>query len=121
MKRRFLMVSIILAAAAAGAACKKKEQPAAVVVTPPPVVAPQAEKGAAVFGAKCAGCHRINGTGGSMGTDLSHVGARHDAVFLQTLLQNPATYYPKGVNMPAFGEMPKNDMDALITYLLTLK
>jgi mono/diheme cytochrome c family protein len=119
---RGIALICILAAGVVTAGCKKQEsREEVVVVTPPPVAAPQAEKGAALFVTKCAGCHKVNGAGGTAGSDLSRVGTRHDAVFLETLLQNPGTYYPKGVDMPAFKDMPKEDMDSLIAYLLTLK
>ncbi|MEQ1869647.1 MAG: c-type cytochrome [Vicinamibacterales bacterium] len=38
------------------------------------VPAGNAENGARVFGAQCAGCHRVNGRGGRLGPDLSRVG-----------------------------------------------
>jgi putative heme-binding domain-containing protein len=34
-----------------------------------------AENGQRIFRANCAGCHRVNGTGGRLGPDLSRVGA----------------------------------------------
>ena len=122
MRRRLIGCFCILVAVTLAGGCRKKEKAEeVVVVVPPPVVAPQADKGAALFQAKCAVCHKVNGAGGTVGTDLTKVGARHDAVFLQTLLMDPAVYYPKGVKMPAFKDMPKEEMDALISYLLTLK
>ena len=43
---------------------------------PAPADSPRgnAENGAKVFGAQCAACHRVNGTGGRLGPDLSRVG-----------------------------------------------
>lgn len=40
----------------------------------PSVVAGNAVHGEQVFRAQCAGCHRVNGTGGRLGPDLSRIG-----------------------------------------------
>jgi len=121
--KRWVVVALVAGVAAFG--CKKKEEPpppsTVTVVTPPPVVAPTIEKGAAIFQQKCVVCHKVGGVGGTIGTDLTTVGTRHDAVYLQTLLKDPKQYYPQGVKMPAFADMSQEDMDALIAYLLTLK
>lgn len=42
--------------------------------TPTDVVAGNAENGARIFRAQCASCHRIDGTGGRLGPDLSRIG-----------------------------------------------
>ena len=46
------------------------------LAAPAPTDAPKgnAENGQRVFRANCAGCHRVNGTGGRLGPDLSRVG-----------------------------------------------
>ena len=123
MKRlSLLMVVVVITAAAAG--CRKNEEnvrESVVVVAPPAVSAPLIEQGGKVFAEKCVVCHMINGKGGTVGTDLTSVGKRHDAAFLQTLLQNPKQYYPQGVKMPAFNDMKKEDRDALIAFLLSLR
>ncbi len=47
------------------------------IASPTPTEAPagNAENGARVFRAQCAGCHRVNGSGGRLGPDLSRIGA----------------------------------------------
>jgi mono/diheme cytochrome c family protein len=122
MRKSLLPGMLITAGAAVIGGCNKteKQEPVAVVV-PPPVVSPVVERGGRVFRERCVVCHKVNGTGGTIGSDLTKVGARHDAVYLQTLLYYPGTYYPQGVKMPSFRELPKEDMDAIIAYLLTLK
>lgn len=124
MRKSIVPIVVICVAGAVMAAegCKKKEEPKteAVTVVVPPPGSPLIEHGMEVFKEKCVVCHSINGIGGTIGTDLSKVGQRHDAVFLQTQLQDP-TIYKKDTRMPSFKDMPKNDKDSLIAYLLTLK
>jgi cytochrome c oxidase cbb3-type subunit III len=40
-----------------------------------PIASGNAENGARIFRAQCAGCHRVDGEGGRLGPDLSRVGA----------------------------------------------
>lgn len=124
MQKKVILALTLLAAAMACPGCKKKEpeapKEAVTVVVPPPVASPLVEQGAKVFQEKCMVCHKVNGVGGEIGTDLSKVGQRHDAVFLQTQLKDP-TLYKKDTKMPSFKDMPKENLDALIAYLLTLK
>lgn len=121
---RFLVVALTLVPVAACPGCKKKEsevtKKTVTVVVPPPVASPLVERGAKIFQSHCVVCHKVNGIGGDIGTDLSKVGERHDAVFLQTQLKNPALYR-KDTKMPSYKDLPKEDMDSLIAYLLTLK
>ena len=57
--------------------------------------------GAALFQASgCFDCHRLNGTGGGEGPDLTHVGSRLDQATIEKLLIDPAAVNPKG-DMPA--------------------
>lgn len=124
MRKMMIITIAVLTAVTALNACKKKEaeppKESVTVVVPPPVASPLVERGAKIYQEKCAVCHKVNGVGGEIGTDLSKVGQRHDAVFLQTQLKDPALY-KKDSKMPSFKDMPKEDMDALIAYLLTLK
>jgi len=124
MKKALVYVVAAACALTTAEGCRKKEpeKPATevTVVVPPPISSPLIERGAKDFQEKCAVCHKINGVGGSIGTDLSKVGERHDAVFLQTQMKDP-TLYKKDTRMPSFKDMPQEDMDALIAYLLTLK
>lgn len=124
MRKSFLPIAALCMAGAviATGGCRKKEEPKteAVTVVVPPPGSPLIEHGMEVFKEKCVVCHSVNGVGGTIGTDLSRVGQRHDAVFLQTQLQDP-TIYKKDTQMPSFKDMPKTDKDALIAYMLTLK
>jgi len=106
--------------------CKKKEEappataPDVTVVVPPPVPAELVQKGAEVFAKKCAACHAVNGVGGTVGPDLSKIGGTRDALYLQTQLQDPKAYN-KDSKMPSFMDMAKEDKDAVVAYMLTLK
>ena len=72
-------------------------------------VAAQAEsKGEQIFKQKCAMCHIVNGKGGAIGPDLTKVAANMKEGDLKA-------------QMPSFKTLPKADMDALLSYLKTLK
>jgi mono/diheme cytochrome c family protein len=47
----------------------------------------------------CLGCHRLNGDGGTIGPDLTAVGARRSAAFIQGMITDPARTWP-GTRMP---------------------
>ena len=115
------VVCVPLALSSGGCTKKEEKTPETVtVVVPPPVNAPLLQKGAKVFAEKCASCHLVNGAGGTAGPDLSRIGAQRDALYLQTQLQDPTAYKPDS-KMPSFKDMPKDDKDALVAYLLSLK
>ena len=67
----------------------------------------------------CPACHTINGEGGTIGPDLSSVGATHDVAWLVQFLQNPSVMLP-GSRMPAH-PLPPADMQAVAEYLVGLK
>ena len=102
---------------------------AAAFVVSPTIVTAQGgpgdpAKGAKVYAAlKCSVCHKINGTGGPMGSDLSTIGVKRDAAWLAKYLPNPVVLDPK--NPPKMKMPPTKakgqELDDLIAYLLTLK
>jgi nitric oxide reductase subunit C len=67
----------------------------------------------------CAGCHMINGIGGTTGPDLSHVGSKRDRAWLIGHFKDPDDYV-KGSAMPEV-EAPQADLEQLTDYMLTLK
>jgi cytochrome c oxidase subunit II len=80
--------------------------------------------------ARCAGCHTVRGTaaGGRVGPDLTHVASRSTIAagtlpnardHLREWIRDPQASKP-GNQMPR-NELPGGDMDALLTYLETLK
>lgn len=58
--------------------------------------------GAALFQASgCFDCHRLSGTGGDQGPDLTHVGSRLDQATIERLLTDPTAVNPKAEMTPA--------------------
>jgi nitric oxide reductase subunit C len=85
------------------------------------VVAPESSEGSLLLGRNgCTACHKINGMGGSVGPDLSHVGSRRDAPWIAQQITEPASHYPKTI-MPSFKTLSKTQVDELVHYLSNLK
>jgi ubiquinol-cytochrome c reductase cytochrome b subunit len=80
-----------------------------------------AQQGARLFSSLgCSGCHRINGTGGAVGPDLSHEGTRgRSQQWLVTQIQNPKAHDPNTV-MPPFDSLSSQQINQLTDYLLSL-
>ncbi len=84
---------------------------------PPPPVSADQERAAAVIGTRCITCHTIDGDGGRLGPDLSHVGSRHDAGWLEKWIADPEALKPEA-EMPAFGrQLPPGDIAAVARFL----
>ncbi|MCF7702342.1 cytochrome c oxidase subunit II [Loktanella sp. M215] len=92
----------------------------------------QAQRGAEVFLAEgCGACHAVRGTEavGQVGPDLTHVGSRKSlgAGVLEPTIANIADWIAHTddlkpeVEMPAYTDMPEDDLMALATYLKGLK
>ncbi|WP_158795353.1 cytochrome b N-terminal domain-containing protein [Pedobacter sp. L105] len=82
-----------------------------------PAKNPVIQKGAILFYKKgCQYCHRINGSGGVKGPDLSVIGRSWDEQQLSLQIVNG------GTDMPAYGGMlSKEDLNALVQYLRSKK
>ena len=77
-------------------------------------------KGAQVYKTlRCSMCHKIQGSGGKVGPDLTDVGTRRDAAWLTKYLPNPKGTIP-GSKMPPAKASP-DDLAALVAYLASLK
>ncbi len=63
---------------------------------------PRTESAAATFARHCIGCHVIDGDGIAEGPDLTRIGEKHDAAYLERLIADPESVNPKA-EMPAFG------------------
>jgi mono/diheme cytochrome c family protein len=84
------------------------------------------EQGEKLYGSnKCSMCHSIAGKGNPKGP-LDEVGSKRTAEEIRQWLINPAEMTGKTKStrkppMPTYAKLPKEDIDALIAYLLTLK
>ena len=96
------------------------------VVAASPVHAQKQEHGAKVFAeSKCSMCHSIAGKGNSKGS-LDAVGATLKADEIRQWIVDPAAMREKAKAerkppMKSYASLPKEDVDALVAYLLTLK
>lgn len=79
-----------------------------------------AAKGAQLYRARqCSMCHKVNGSGGKKGPDLSAIGRQRDAEWLATYLVNPKSMIPKGSMPPA--KVTPAELKDVVEYLETLK
>jgi cytochrome c oxidase cbb3-type subunit III len=60
------------------------------------IVQGNAESGARVFQAQCAGCHIVNGKGGRLGPNLSRIGSMRSASALSAKIRNPNRSFTAG-------------------------
>jgi len=124
----FIVVVAFIALTLAGAYGKSESVVAAGTSTTPPPAAAAAGStaaepaGAGLFKSKgCVNCHRIGGTGGSIGPDLSGEGLKgHSREWLTDQLMNPKSHDPSTV-MPSFATLKKSELDGLVDYLESLK
>lgn len=69
----------------------------------------------------CRNCHVINGMGkADVGPDLKGVGAKHDKKWLVDHFIDPTAFVKDSV-MPKFGNLPKEELEAMADYLAALK
>jgi ubiquinol-cytochrome c reductase cytochrome b subunit len=66
------------------------------------------KQGIVVYGTWCAGCHMIDGEGAKNGPDLTRIGEKHDAKWLQSWIADPEAIDDKA-DMPGFGNRLKPD------------
>ena len=91
-------------------------KPMAVIAAGP---APMA--GEAVFRAQgCSACHKLNGVGGDIGPDLTHVGSTRPPDWIKQQLENPRSHFPNSP-MPSFAKLSPKDMKDLVDFLSSLK
>lgn len=79
------------------------------------------EKGRRVFETqKCLHCHRIAGTGGKLGPDLTQAGQLARETLRRQIL-DPISFNPESKMPPYEGRIPEQDLTALLEYLSRLK
>jgi len=63
----------------------------------------------------------VNGLGGSVGPDLTHVGSRQpDVKWHVEHIRDPKSVHPESA-MPAFGHLSEHDLEELAEYMVSLK
>jgi putative heme-binding domain-containing protein len=92
-----------------------------------------ASSGASLFSSEgCVACHAINGNGGSVGPNLSHVGSTKSLSWIKTQITDPSAHFASGstatINgksfmaiMPGHKGMSASKLNALAGYLESLK
>jgi nitric oxide reductase subunit C len=86
---------------------------------PPALGSNQAAIG--VYGRHCSTCHVLDGEGGTAAPDLSHVGSRHDAMWLRDWITDP-TAVRFDATMPPFGDrLDAAQMNDIVNYLAARK
>jgi L-cysteine S-thiosulfotransferase len=73
------------------------------------------------FASMCIGCHKINGDGGEVGPDLSHVGSRRDVDSLRNLITDPSTVYGDTIMPPYRERLTPEQLDGIAQYLAKRK
>jgi ubiquinol-cytochrome c reductase cytochrome b subunit len=69
----------------------------------------------------CAGCHRINNKGGTIGPDLSSEGlSGRSRDWLVAQIRNPKSHFPDSI-MPSFASLSEKEVNDIVDYLLSLK
>jgi nitric oxide reductase subunit C len=68
----------------------------------------------------CTACHRIGEIGGTVGPDLTNVGARRDKGWIEAQIRDPKSHDPKSI-MPSFAQLPAEQINDLADYLSGLK
>jgi cytochrome c len=102
------------------------EEPAATVTPAPAAPAGNATHGAALFASKnCTACHTVNGQGGTVGPNLSHIATTpydnlgNDAAFLTKWLHDPKAVKPDTA-MPN-PNLTDAEITVIVAYLESLK
>jgi ubiquinol-cytochrome c reductase cytochrome b subunit len=84
---------------------------------PPPEASNEERIASVVLGRYCAFCHSIDGEGGLLAPDLTHVGARRNAAWLRDWISDPSAVDP-AASMPPFGRaLTEQELSAVVNYL----
>lgn len=67
----------------------------------------------------CIACHSIHGKGGRICPDLTHVGSKHDAVWLVSYFKGPQVVSPDSI-MPKV-TLPDKEIQDFTDYMLSLQ
>ncbi len=86
---------------------------------PHPVVDEAGRLAALTYAETCVACHKIGGDGGSMGPDLTQVGARRDAATIKAIIEDASQVYGETAMPPFRNRLTPEQVDALTNYLAT--
>jgi mono/diheme cytochrome c family protein len=86
---------------------------------PPPAVDPTHAEALAVIGARCLGCHKLDGQGHGESPNLSRAGRDRDAAWLAGWVADPLAY-EYDTDMPGFANvLSKDEIAKVASYLAT--
>lgn len=87
----------------------------------PPAELPEHGEAISIIGARCLGCHKLDGQGHGTSPNLSKAGRDRDATWLAGWIANPLAY-EYDTDMPAFGDVLTQDQITKVAqYLATRK
>jgi cytochrome c2 len=73
----------------------------------------------------CNACHKVEGAGGELGPDLSHIGSQRDSAYIRRALLDPNAEIAEGfvpIMPPIYGDqMYASELESLVNYLAGLK
>ncbi len=73
----------------------------------------------------CNACHKVEGAGGELGPDLSHIGSQQDAAYIRRAILDPNADIAEGfvpMMPPIYGDqMYASELESLVNYLASLK
>lgn len=76
---------------------------------------------AITYAETCVACHKIAGDGGTMGPDLTSVGARRDAATIKAIIEDASQVYGETAMPPFKTRLKPEQVEALSNYLATRK
>lgn len=91
--------------------------------SPPAITAPSETEAIAreVFNTVCFACHKLDGAGGTVGPDLTHVGRHRDAATIRTIIEDPLNVFDDSEMPPFEKRLTPDQLNALAQYLASLK
>ncbi len=73
----------------------------------------------------CSACHKLDGAGGELGPDLSHIGSQRNAAYIRRAILDPNADIAEGfvpMMPPIYGDqMYASELESLVNYLAELK
>jgi len=69
---------------------------------------------------RCDLCHIIGVKGSTVGPELNHIGKQREPLWLEEQIKDPKSHKPDA-QMPAFPQISKGEIHALVGYLMSLK